>query len=99
GVFYMEGADWVEAFLDEADAFGNPGVHDDQLDAVAGAMYDIDRGGGKTTTRAVSDYDDAPATSRRADPGRDPSLGAARASVQGRSRSSGMLVGYDAYRN
>lgn len=42
-VFLIEGA-WNSAFLDEADSFTGedmPGVHDDQIDCIAGAMQDI----------------------------------------------------------
>lgn len=57
-VFIVLG-DWVEAFLDEADAYGHPGVHDDQLDAVAGAMTDLGRGGSaKSSGRQQRDIDD-----------------------------------------
>lgn len=39
-VLYPKGATWVEAFLDEAEAFPN-GAHDDQVDAVSGAMQQL----------------------------------------------------------
>lgn len=52
GVWVVAGADFVEGFLDEAEAYGNPGVHDDQLDAVSGAIMALSKGAGSKSTRA-----------------------------------------------
>lgn len=41
GNFYLVRGPWNETFLHEAENHGNPGVHDDQLDAAAGAMQDL----------------------------------------------------------
>lgn len=51
--------EWNEAFWDEADAYGHPGVHDDQLDAAAGGMADLGRGGtAKSSGRVQREIDD-----------------------------------------
>lgn len=50
---------WNEAFWDEGDAYGHPGVHDDQLDAAAGGMHDLGRRGTvKSSGRQQRDMDD-----------------------------------------
>lgn len=62
GVFLVEGLVEREVLLDEAEAYGNPGVHDDILDAISGAMIQLSKGAGSKTNRtseaAVSDADD-----------------------------------------
>lgn len=59
GEVWIVMGEWVEPFLDEADAFGHPGVHDDQLDAVAGGMSDLGRGGSaKSSGRQQREIDD-----------------------------------------
>lgn len=59
GEVWIVSGEWNEPFLDEADAYGHPGVHDDQLDAAAGAMSDLGRGGSaKSSGRQQREIDE-----------------------------------------
>lgn len=50
--------DWNGHLFDEAEMYGHAGVHDDQLDAIAGAMHDLGRGGtGKSSGRVQREID------------------------------------------
>ena len=41
---------WTDVFLDECEAFPDPAVHDDQVDAMSGAVHWLDKQRGQAIT-------------------------------------------------
>lgn len=50
GALQIVRAAWTDVFLDECEAFPDPAVHDDQVDAMSGAVHWLDKQRGRAVT-------------------------------------------------